>query len=241
MNQKIKATIQFLFKFSRDTTNQQRLRELMFLYSDITDVPKSTLQTKKIVVNRTNERWNWILRMANFLLKGMFQSQAGHADSGYSFLFNMSWLFEEYIGRKLLMEASKFGLTVELQNEKRFCLSELSGQNLFRIRPDIVIKRGEKVVQIIDTKWKHLAPKSDSPNMDVSTNDVYQMNAYGMLHECSNLTLLYPHSTSLGNFDGVQLPTLIPEVNSSLAISTIDIANAENELKQIKNLLNKKL
>ena len=239
LNQKIKTTIHYLYNFSQDLTNQQKLRELMFLYADIADVPIARLITKKIYINRTNERWNWIITMADFLLKGLFQSQAGHADPGYSFLFNMSRLFEDYIGRRLCKVASSNGLTVELQNEMRFCISELNEEKLFSVRPDILIKREGKVVQIIDTKWKHLASLIASRNMGVSVSDVYQMNAYGMLHECSDLTLLYPHSTSLGESDGVQLPAKILEGNRSLAITTIDIGNSKNESARIKEILSR--
>ena len=137
------------------------------------------------------------------------------------------------------MIASSSGFTVELQNEKRFCISEPNKENLFSIRPDILIKRVDRVVQIIDTKWKHLESLDVSKNMGVSVSDVYQMNAYGMLHECSNLTLLYPHSTSLGESDGVLLPAKILEGNRSLSITTIDIGSSENESAQIAEILSK--
>ena len=151
----------------------------------------------------------------------------------------MSKLFEDYIGRRLCLAASSSGLSIEFQHEKRFCISEPNEEKLFSIRPDILIKRADKVVQIIDTKWKHLDPLDVSKNMGVSISDVYQMNAYGMLHECSDLTLLYPHSTSLGKSDGVQLPAKILEGNRSLAITTIDIGNSENESRQIEEILNR--
>ena len=47
------------------------------------------------------------------------------------------------------------------------------------MQPDNLIKRGHAVAQVIDTKWKRIAPRMDDPKKGVSQADVYQMMAYG--------------------------------------------------------------
>ena len=65
------------------------------------------------------------------------------------------------------------------------------------MRPDILVRRGDERVMVIDTKWKRIAARIDDPKQGVSQADVYQMMAYGRLYGCAQLMLLYPHHGGL--------------------------------------------
>ena len=110
LNQKMKATIWFLFRYSKDAQNQQRLRELMFLYADIELVAASSLKHKIITLDRTNEKWHWLIEMADMLLTNQFQSTSGGQNKGFSFLFDMNQLFEKYLSHKIKHVANKIRL-----------------------------------------------------------------------------------------------------------------------------------
>ena len=77
-------------------------------------------------------------------------------------------------------------------------LEALDKRQVFHTRPDILIKRGDTVLQVIDTKWKRIAARIDDRKLGVSQADVYQMMAYGRLYQCGKLTLLYPHHGAAG-------------------------------------------
>ena len=237
LNQKMKATIWFLFRYSNDARNQQRLRELMFLYADIELVAAASLKHKIITLDRTNEKWHWLIEMADMLLANQFQSTSGGQNKGFSFLFDMNQLFEKYLSHKIRQAVRKLGYKVELQNTEKFCLTDSrSKEQLFKIKPDIVVKSEGKVIHVIDTKWKHLKLKSDNPQMGVENPDIYQMITYGQLHNSQQLTLLYPHSSNLKAGEGHQLSGGTVE-NRTLAISTFDLANSNNEEERLKELL----
>ena len=240
LNQKMKATIWFLFRYSKDTRNQQRLRELMFLYADIELVAVSSLKHKVITLDRTNEKWHWLIEMADMLLANQFQSTSGGQNKGFSFLFDMNLLFENYLSRRIKQVASKHGYKVELQNTEKFCLTDTrSKEELFKIKPDIVVKLEEKVIHVIDTKWKHLKPKSEDRQMGVSSPDIYQMMTYGQLHGSQRLTLLFPHNSNLKTSEGYQLSGDTVE-GRELSISTFDLANPNNESVRLEELLLRK-
>ena len=237
LNQKMKATIWFLFRYSKDPKNQQRLRELMFLYADIELVAAASLKHKIITLDRTNEKWHWLIKMADMLLTNQFQSTSGGKSMGFSFLFDMNKLFEEYLSRRIQKIGKKLGYKVELQNREKFCLiDDQSKDRLFKIKPDIVVKSDEEVIHVIDTKWKRLKPKSEERDMDVSNADVYQMMTYGQLHNSQRLTLLYPHSSNLKSDEGRQLGGDL-EDGRALSISTFDLANPDDEEARLKKLL----
>ena len=240
LNQKMKATIWFLFRYSNDARNQQRLRELMFLYADIELVSAASLKHKLITLDRTNEKWHWLIEMADMLLANQFQSTSGGQNKGFSFLFDMNLLFEKYLSRKIKRAASKLGYVVELQNTEKFCLTDSrSKEHLFKIKPDIVVKAEGKVIHVIDTKWKHLKPKSEDRQMGVSSPDIYQMMTYGQLHDSQRLTLLYPHSSNLKTSEGHQLSGGTVE-DRTFSFSTFDLANPDNEEERIQELLRRK-
>ena len=240
LNQKMKATIWFLFKYSKDANNQQRLRELMFLYADIELVAAANLKHKLITLDRTNEKWHWLIEMADMLLANQFQSTSGGQNKGFSFLFDMNQLFEKYLSHKIRQAARKLGYDVELQNTEKFCLTDSRSQEqLFKIKPDLVVKSEGKVIHVIDTKWKHLKSKSDNPQMGVENPDIYQIMTYGQLHDSKRLTLLYPHSSNLETSEGHQLSGGTVE-DRTLAISTFDLANPDNEEVRLQELLRRK-
>jgi len=84
-----------------------------------------------------------------------------------------------------------------------YCLETEDRRQVFQTRPDILIKRGGAVLQVIDTKWKRIVARIDDPKRGVSQADVYQMMAYGRLYQCGKLTLLYPHHREAGCDEGL--------------------------------------
>ncbi|WP_442892616.1 5-methylcytosine restriction system specificity protein McrC [Ensifer sp. CCNWLY38] len=66
----------------------------------------------------------------------------------------MSTQFEVYIARMLERALSSGDLRVVSQGGRLYCLETEDRRGLFQTRPDILLKRGDTVVQVIDTKWK---------------------------------------------------------------------------------------
>ena len=108
----------------------------------------------------------------------------------------MNVLFEAYIERILSSALAGTGFRVSSQGGHRDCLYE-GDTGRFRTRPDLIVRQGEKIALIIDTKWKRMTPKIDDPKQGVSQADVYQLMAYGRLYNCANVVLLYPQHGDL--------------------------------------------
>ena len=108
----------------------------------------------------------------------------------------MNVLFEAYIERLLSRALVGTGFRVSSQGGHRDCLYE-GETGRFRTRPDLIVRQGERIALIIDTKWKRMTPRIDDPKQGVSQADVYQVMAYGRLYDCPNVMLLYPHHADL--------------------------------------------
>jgi 5-methylcytosine-specific restriction enzyme subunit McrC len=224
LNQIMKATVLRLGRVAQTSDNLLRLRELAFVYADITDVPANALRWDAVVLDRTNARWRELLNLARLLLGNRFQTTSIGMADGFSLLFEMATLFEEYVARMLKRGLEGSDLSLISQGGRLYCLRADDDRGLFQTRPDILVKHGDDVVQVIDTKWKRVSSRVDDPKSGVSQGDVYQMMAYGDLYRCGTLTLLYPHHAGLDLDDGVQADHQVTSGSRRLRVATIDIS-----------------
>jgi 5-methylcytosine-specific restriction enzyme subunit McrC len=247
LNQIMKAAVRKLLQLARAPENQRKLRELGFAYADVSDVPVEALRWDLVVLDRTNARWKELIALARLLLGDRFQTTSLGQGRGFSLLFEMNTLFEEYVGRCLRQVLAGTGLTVELQGGRRYCLSEATtqegatGRQRFMTKPDIIIRQGAKRLLIIDTKWKRLANSIDDPKQGVSQADVYQMMAYGQIYDCPELMLLYPHHDELQCEEGLTSEHRITTTDHQLTTATIGLADLASVQARLSSLISGRL
>lgn len=238
LNQIMKAAVAHLSSFSRHSANQRRLRELAFVYADISDVSVSSLRWDAVVIDRTNRSWNELFAMARLFLQDRYQTTTGGAGQGTAMLFEMNALFEEFVGRLVARALVGTVFTVSLQGGRLSCLSaQDSEQGLFQTKPDILIRRGGEIIHVIDTKWKRISARIDDPKQGVSQADVYQMMAYAQLYHAPRLTLLYPHHPGLGPEDRVHARHRITGHATILETASLDVSNSNDILTRLRRLL----
>lgn len=235
LNRIMKATIGHLARMSRNATNVQRLRELAFVYAEVSEVSVPALRWEDVVINRTNSAWKELLGMARLFLGNRYQTTSVGLGQGSALLFEMNALFEEYIGRLVAKALAGSEFHVTLQGGRLFCLTSLDDEReAFQTRPDILIKRGNQVVHVIDTKWKRIFARVDDPKQGVSQADVYQMMAYAHLYEAQRLTLLYPHHAALGDEEGIRAQFRVTGQETVLRTASFDISNGRDLVGRIR-------
>ena len=222
LNQVMRAAIGKLSRLSQAPDNQRALRELGFAYAEISEVAPSALRWDLIALDRTNTRWRELLSLARLFLADRHQQTSAGPIDGFALLFEMNILFEEYVARLLARALAGTGLRVSAQGGHRDCLFE-GETGRFRTRPDIIVRRGNEVAVVVDTKWKRLM-RIDDPKRGVSQSDVYQAMAYGQLYECSKVVLLYPHHGGLPTDPVLQRYSIAsPGAKDSLFVATLDV------------------
>lgn len=236
LNRIMKATVAHLSRMSRSAANLQRLRELAFVYADISTVPASALAWSEVVIDRTNRAWQDLFGMAQLFLRNRYQTTSTGSGQGTALLFEMNTLFEEYVGRQVKRALAGTGLDVRLQGGRLYCLTaQEDGRGVFQTKPDILIFRGADVVHVIDTKWKRIAAHIDDRKQGVSQSDVYQMMAYAHLYKAPRLTLLYPHHGGLGDKEGVQARFRITDQSTVLETASVDVGEGRNVAKRLRD------
>ena len=176
INRIIKTTLQFLYKKSNSSKNQQKIRELLFIFDEVLECEDYKNFFAKLVINRQVKHYEQTLLWCKiFLLGNTFTPHKGD-DLGFALLFDMNALFESYVGNFI---KKSFPGTI-LQHSEKHLIEEPKS---FKLRPDIFLK-GKFIA---DTKWKIISSRDD-----ISQADLYQLYAYGKKYNCGKLHLIYP-------------------------------------------------
>ena len=222
LNQVMRAAIDKLSRLAQASDNQRALRELSFAYADISEVSPGALRWDLIVLDRTSTRWRELVTLARLFLSDRHQQTSAGPMDGYALLFEMNVLFEKYVARLLARALAGTGLRVSPQGGHRDCLFE-GETGRFRTRPDVIVRRGNRIDLIVDTKWKRLT-RIDDPKQGVSQADVYQLMAYGRLYECPDVVLLYPHHGGLPPDTILRRYSIAkPDAHERLVVATLDV------------------
>ena len=177
INRIIKTTLKFLYKKSNSSKNQQKIRELLFIFDEVSECEDYQNFFAKLVINCQVKHYEQTLLWCKiFLLNNSFTPHKGD-DLGFALLFDMNALFESYVGNFI---KKSFPGTILQHSEKHLVEDPKS----FKLRPDIFLK-GKFIA---DTKWKIVSSRDD-----ISQADLYQLYAYGKKHPCDGkLHLIYP-------------------------------------------------
>jgi len=238
LNRIMKATVAHLSRMSRSAVNQQRLREMTFVYADVSDVPVPASKWGEVIIDRTNRAWQDLFGMAQLFLRNRYQATSSGSAQGTALLFEMNALFEEYVGRLVTRALAATEFRVTLQGGRLFCLTSLEdARAVFQTKPDILIWRSGRVAHVIDTKWKRISARIDDPKQGVSQGDVYQMMAYSHLYKAPRLTLLYPHHGGLGDSEGVQAQFRITGQETVVETASVNVADGKDIVARLRTQL----
>jgi 5-methylcytosine-specific restriction enzyme subunit McrC len=242
LNQIMKAAVSRLLQISRSVHNQRALTELAFAFSDVTAVPVKRLPWTSVVLDRSNTTWASVLNFARLILGQKFQTTNIGEGNGFSLLFEMNVLFEEYVGRVLRSALGGTGLDVRLQGPFGHILSEANGTPRFRTRPDVVVSSTGQPALILDTKWKSLIAQSVDAKRGVSQADIYQMIAYARVYRCKRLMLLYPHRNELACEEGRICTYKITGADDlTLSIASISLSNLTRVKESLRRIVLKEI
>jgi 5-methylcytosine-specific restriction enzyme subunit McrC len=229
------GAVVFLRKYARASETKRKLDELRYMLADIPFVSQSQLPWKSVRIDRINRRWDSLFSLAQLLIRREWQAtnHAVNAPEGLTLLFPMNDLFETYIIALLRKALAESGIEVVGQGGHRSCLGPFSGEhleegNVFRTKPDIILRKGSSTLAIIDTKWKNLAQDPLDRKFGVKQSDVYQLMAYARLYPTRELLLLYPEVP--GRICGQREPFGMVGGRERLSVATIDVSCPPNEV-----------
>ena len=224
-----------LFSIKNDDVKKELniINNVLNYISDIY-IPNNIILNYKL--NRMNNRFLECFTLAKLILLNSSMDKSLGKENGFSILFEMNYLYEEYIAVLLKEAFNDTNISINTQEKSRYLLwNTLKERNEIALKPDIVIYKDNKPKIIIDTKWK----SATIDGKEVYTQgDIYQMYAYITTYEeCQQCILLYPkinenikHSEWILNDDIRNKKILIYEIN---------LENYEKTKNELLYLINK--
>jgi len=162
LNQLLKKALEIIKEITRSNEIKLRAADFLLFFENV-EMPKSVNQEtfRKIRFTRHNDFYKEAMILAEMIILQYSPQISGGKTPVLAILFQMHRLFEEFVYRKIRQFLPEY--SVRNQNSSLFWKSR-------RIRPDIIIEKGEQKV-ILDTKWKVF---SGMP----SDSDIQQMFVY---------------------------------------------------------------
>ena len=220
-NQALKAVIRVLLGFARSPRTRAMVASFLHRFDQVNDLRITTRDIDDLRLDRTIRHWEPVFARARWLLAGLFPDVRTGEVTGSALMFNMEKLFETLVGlsiRQACQGQEGSHLTARLQSP----IKNLATSG-FLLRPDISILSDERVVAIIDAKWKRLL--TSEANSGVTSSDAYQMNAYASRYRCERLALVYPASVDCppGTVEEFELLTLGQPILKVIALDVREL------------------
>jgi len=219
-------------RWTRNSGNEQLCRELLGAFSEV-NPSRNCRQDfiawgtgREIIHYRPIKPWCQLIlsEISPYAMAGKWE--------GISLLFPMEKLFESYVSTILSRQMTS-GFQFKSQAASKYLVANHSGKPMFQLRPDQVIKQGDKFVVVLDTKWKLIDAALSGKKYKIEESDMYQLYVYGQkyLGGSGSLFLIYPrHSrfdSPLTPFDfdeGMRLWVVPFDVDCDRLVLPVDVA-----------------
>lgn len=228
LNRVFKAAVIRLSSIARSAANTRRLAEITARFECVYNTPNPLRELAQL--DRTNTAFHDLYRLARLFLAGDWQTTTGGRAEGFTLLFAMNRLFEEFIGQSLKRALAT--RSVYLQPREHCAVTSADG-GLFYLRPDALIKEPTPI--ILDTKWKRLT--REEKTLGVAESDIYQMLAYAQAYDASRLVLLYPWHKEIGGPGIISRDWKVTGTSRQLDIATIDVGEPEQVVETLRHIV----
>jgi 5-methylcytosine-specific restriction enzyme subunit McrC len=234
-NRTLKKAIRCTRGWIRQADLHRRWVELMGVLDEVDDIRLTDVEVERLRFNRQTERYRDAVDWARWILALLAPSLRAGGQQAPALLFDMNKLFESAVAAEAMRQLQGIsGLSVDSQDTSRFLGTLVSDDRIepaFRLRPDLVFRRGDAVIAIADTKWK-LVSLDRHGRLLPAEADLYQMHAYASAFGCSELQLIYPWHANLARAQTSQIR--LPPVHGeapTLGVNCIDVHADELPLR----------
>lgn len=223
----VQAGISAVGPWIRDDRLYRQYLELRAVFDGIRAVVPSQDRLRALKYDRQAMRYRTVIDWVKLILAIQSPSLRAGPSSAPALLFDMNVVFEEAIAGVLRARAARRGqLQIEAQVVGRG-LAEVVGEKgtrQYRLKPDLVVRSGDTLVAIADTKWKRLK-QSSAGYLLPSTGDMYQMQAYAVGWKCEKLVLIYPWSPELEGSRETAYAIDAGSHTATITVACVDLAS----------------
>lgn len=193
-NRLLHAALRRCLAWTKLQSSLRMAHELCFAFADVPVSVLPDLDFQRIRPDRAMSNYAEALAWARLILQEESPLTAKGGQLAPSLLFPMEALFEAFVANCLSRQAIS-GHSLKVQAKSLFLVKH-QGQNLFTLKPDILIEEAGEKRMVLDTKWKLIDCETGAggEKFGLSEKDFYQLYAYGQnyLGGCGEMALIYP-------------------------------------------------
>ncbi|MCD9855791.1 McrC family protein [Epilithonimonas sp. JDS] len=216
IHQVLGQALEIIATLSKGSYLYSKCKKVQLDFPEVKPIKANENTFSQIPKSRKTAPYENALAIARLIILNYAPNVSSGSEKMLALLFDMNSLWEEYILARLKQAYQNTEITVYGQDSKNFW-------NGITIRPDIVVKKNDEVVLIIDTKWKNIDQSLPS------THDLRQMYIYNEYWKSTKSLLLYPsNDISLKDFKCFE--KIEEEEHHQCALGKISIFNEENKL-----------
>ena len=143
-NRLVKATLAKLQRLTISAENSKEIRQLLTAFEMVDASVNYTKDFSQVVINRNTKDYEVLMQWSKvFLMNKSFTTFSGSTTSR-ALLFPMESIYESYVAQQMKKVMSPEGWDVSYQDRGYYLFIEPTRQ--FALRPDIVMKKGERIV-----------------------------------------------------------------------------------------------
>jgi 5-methylcytosine-specific restriction enzyme subunit McrC len=224
-NQVLKAALVATRPWIRGLDNNRRWLELNAAFDGVSLRRDMRRVANDLKLDRNMAHYASGLRWAKWILRLLSPGIRAGTDDAPELLFDMNRLFESAVATCIRARIGASSANLAVQEGEHFLLraDDEGGLHHLRLKPDLVIRRGDAVVAVADTKW--VMPSVGPHGRFVPPEShVYQIHAYASRYSCQEFALIYPwHPQLEGMPDSVFLLPSADGVSRRLRVICVDV------------------
>ena len=195
INRLIKGALAIVGKLSRDATNQQRCRELLFWFDGVPSTTDPRTDLQRMQRDRLIQHYAPAMPLCKLILFGLNPLTQQGENQVISMLFPMETVFESYVAAKLPSQLRDWKISTQATGKA--LIDDHLNRSMFKLKPDLKFKNAHTRV-IGDTKWKLINQSNRSDKYGISQADIYQLFGYTKKYlgdqSHKEVLLIYPAS-----------------------------------------------
>jgi 5-methylcytosine-specific restriction enzyme subunit McrC len=265
LNQIIKYVTNLLIDQTKEPKTNKLLDNILDQLSGVTYHKFEAEDCDHILLNPLFEEYHIVLDYCKMFLSSTMVSSASNKLTVFSFLIEMSWVYENFLMEFIRNNKKVLGVKKIKKGGGVLATDLKTGENRFNVEFDFEILMEDDTIVLADAKYKWIYREIDgrnrsSNNYGIKSGDVYQMTAYSHLCNTRNIHLFYPkyydhgpeelkHAFKINDKSGVSPFDLtaegldicnynIGEFKEEKKLSEYFEQTEKNLLKQLKQILN---
>lgn len=184
-NRIIKYVATLLFNATSSSENKKNLREILFIFDEVSDVRATAEECSSIRFNPIFGSFETVRDYCYLFLKNSISIEYKNDLKLFAFLLPMEYVFEDFIFGFIDKEIG------EINAKSQVTSKYLDQEENYILRPDLYLELDSKKI-IADTKYKIIYQDANDPKNGISQGDLYQMIAYAMRFKINEIKLFYP-------------------------------------------------